>query len=228
MVRIDSPHRGASFSCRTHASTIHDCGTMKGLWGSCLEEGENIKRGWGKASLWVYIQALIVFGSLEPETSLARGNARFGGIPRAWTEGALCIAPATFWTQPRNPINRLLAPEPRAWFNFLQATKRAPSDTMSTMIPHLKIQILSVKKIQNNLYHKMCIYILLDFQNQIQNTHGETKMKNWCVHSVGLCLCLFVTLFILDFSFFFLLALYSGFGSENSGMVNTSCEHPPI
>jgi hypothetical protein len=38
MVRMDSPRRGASFLYRTHASTIHGCGTIKGLWESCLEE----------------------------------------------------------------------------------------------------------------------------------------------------------------------------------------------
>jgi hypothetical protein len=45
MVRMDSPCRGSSFSCRTHASTIHGCGTIKGLWGSCLEEGERNTSG---------------------------------------------------------------------------------------------------------------------------------------------------------------------------------------
>jgi hypothetical protein len=48
-VRMDSPRRGASFSYMTHASTIHDCGTMKGLWESCLEEGERkLNEGEGK------------------------------------------------------------------------------------------------------------------------------------------------------------------------------------
>jgi hypothetical protein len=43
MVRMDSPCRGASFSCRTYVSTIHGGGTIKGLWGSCLEEEEKRK-----------------------------------------------------------------------------------------------------------------------------------------------------------------------------------------
>jgi hypothetical protein len=69
MVRMDSPHRGASFSCRTHASTIHSCGTMKDLWGSCLEKGyRKLNQGEGK---WVYVQALTAFGSREPATRVA-------------------------------------------------------------------------------------------------------------------------------------------------------------
>jgi hypothetical protein len=39
------------------------------------------------------------------------GNARFGGIHRACVEGALTCVWATFWMQPKNPINGLLAPQ---------------------------------------------------------------------------------------------------------------------
>jgi hypothetical protein len=39
------------------------------------------------------------------------GNARFRGIPRACVEGALMCVRATFWMQPRNTINGLLAPQ---------------------------------------------------------------------------------------------------------------------
>jgi hypothetical protein len=54
------------------------------------------------------------------------GNARFGGIPRAGVEGALTCMRDTFWMQPRNPINSLLAS--RAWSNRSQPTNRAQGD----------------------------------------------------------------------------------------------------
>jgi hypothetical protein len=42
---------------------------MKGLWGSCLEEGERkLNEGEEKR---VLVHVLTIFGSLEPETSLA-------------------------------------------------------------------------------------------------------------------------------------------------------------
>jgi hypothetical protein len=69
MVRMDSPCRGAFFSYGTHISTIHGYENMKGLWGSCLEEGERkLNEGGGKQ---VYVQALTTFGSREPETRMA-------------------------------------------------------------------------------------------------------------------------------------------------------------
>jgi hypothetical protein len=69
MVRMDSPRRGASFLYRTHVSTIHGCGTMKGLCGSCLEEEERkLNEGEGKP---VYIQTLTNFGSPEPKMRVA-------------------------------------------------------------------------------------------------------------------------------------------------------------
>jgi hypothetical protein len=69
MVIMDSPRRDASFSCMTHISTIHGRGTMKGLCGSCLEEGEGkLNEGERKR---VYVHALTTFGSPEPETRMA-------------------------------------------------------------------------------------------------------------------------------------------------------------
>jgi hypothetical protein len=87
MVRMDSPCRGASFSCRTHVSTIHGCGTMKDLWESCLEEGERKLNMMRERESWYRRWPLLAHGSQR------RGwlweYARFGGILRACVEGAL-------------------------------------------------------------------------------------------------------------------------------------------
>jgi hypothetical protein len=49
-----------------------------------------------------------------------------------------------------------------------------------------------VSKIQNKFMdvHKMCIYIPLNIQNQIQKTHGETKKRNCYVNSMFVCFVL--------------------------------------
>jgi hypothetical protein len=83
MIRMDSPRRGASFSCRTHVSMIHGCGTIKGLWGCCLEEGER-KLDEGKR---VYVQVLTTFGSWEAETSLAPWKCSIRRYPQGLSGG---------------------------------------------------------------------------------------------------------------------------------------------
>jgi hypothetical protein len=107
MVRMDSPRRGASFSCRTHVLTIHGCGTMKGLWGSCLEEGER-KSVRGSESTY---RCWPLLAHRSQRRGWLWGYARFRDIPRACAEGALRSALTMFWMQPGTLINGLSAPQ---------------------------------------------------------------------------------------------------------------------
>jgi hypothetical protein len=83
--------------------------------------GERDRRGWAvrgfmararndtasrAPSLGVHAKPRVV-----PPRSWPRGNARFGGIPRACVEGALTRVRAEKMREPRNPINGLLAPQ---------------------------------------------------------------------------------------------------------------------
>jgi hypothetical protein len=80
IVRMDSPHRGASFLYRTHISTIHSCGNMKSLWGSCLKEGERkLNEDEEKQMLLTW---LTTFGSRGPETRVALGIRSIRSFPR--------------------------------------------------------------------------------------------------------------------------------------------------
>jgi hypothetical protein len=103
MVRIDSPCRGASFLCRTHVSTIYDCGIMKGLWGRCLGEGERkLKEGEGK----------------RVGIDLVHESQR-GGSPRACVEGALYA--------PRWPLSETLdVHEKKKSFLLMESTNHHP------------------------------------------------------------------------------------------------------
>jgi hypothetical protein len=87
----------------------------------------------------------------------------------------------------------------------------------ATMLLIQKFQILSGKKCWNKFVdvHKMCPHNSYKFQNQIRNVLRETKKTNCYVNSIILTFCLFVTLFMFDFSFLFLL-VYFEFGFENS------------
>jgi hypothetical protein len=90
---MESPHRGASFLCRTHVSTIHGCGNIKSLRGSCLEEGERkLNEGEGKR---VYVQALTTFGLREPETRVALGIRSIRKYPQSLSGGSLTCVRAT-------------------------------------------------------------------------------------------------------------------------------------
>jgi hypothetical protein len=70
--------------------------------------------------------------------------------------------------------------------------------------------------------HKMCIYIPLNFQNQIQKTHGEKKRKiaMWIV-----CLCVLSFCDTIHIRFVFYV---SNLVLKISRMVNTSCERLQI
>jgi hypothetical protein len=121
---MDSLRRGASFSCRTHVSMIHGCGTMKGLWGCCLEEGERkLDDGEGKR---VYVQVLTILAHRSQRRVWPHENVPFGGIPRAWAEGALRAARwLRFGCSPGLQSMGFLLP--RVWLDSLQATNHAPS-----------------------------------------------------------------------------------------------------
>jgi hypothetical protein len=98
----------------------------------------------------------------------------------------------------------------------------------ATMLLIQKFQILSDKKYWNKFVdvHKMCPHNSCKFWNQNRNVLRETIKTNCYVNSIILIFCLFVTLFMFDFSFLFLL-VYFEFGSENfRDCKDVSCEHP--
>jgi hypothetical protein len=125
-----------------------------------------------------------------PPRGWPRGNARFGGIPRACVKGALTRVRAEKMREPMNPINGLLAPQglvrlftgyqTRPWRVCVTAS-HASNPTLCSL--SIRVGSLARQAIQ----HKNCSFSPLVFSSAIER--NQTLVATTCIKLKMCTLC---------------------------------------